>query len=1124
MTSSLGSPLDELIQFEEAKRDLKRGVGPLALSGCVDSQKVHLACELTKEYPLRLFVTYNESRAREIADDAACFASDVMLYPAKDVLFYQADVQGNHLSKQRMAVIRQILEERKGTIVTTIDGCMDRIASPGEVYRRLIQLKAGDLLDLKEISARLTALGYERMAQVEAAGEYSIRGGILDVYPLTEEYPVRIELFGDEVDSIRSFDPESQRSLENLDGIHIYAADEMPAVVNGRYVASVSILDYFGKETAILLDEPGRLDEKARGISKEFQDSMAHRLEKGYHSDEPVPELLSEKEVFDRLNRPRTVLLTGLEQRSQVIREQKSYLVQGKTTVSYAGNFDGLIRDLNVWKRDSWRIVLLSGSRTRAERLAGNLRDYELPAVFAEPETDGGMADMLRPGQIVVTVGSIHKSFEYPQIRFAIISEGELFGRERKKKKLRKSPGKGIRSYDELSKGDYVIHENHGLGIYQGMEKVEVSGVIKDYLKITYGDGGNLYVPVTQMDLIQKYASADTDRTPKLNRLNGTEWHKTRTKVRRAVKDIAEDLVRLYARRRDAQGFVYSPDTVWQKEFEEQFPFEETEDQRKAIEACKSDMENGKIMDRLICGDVGYGKTEIAIRAAFKAVQDGKQVAYLAPTTILAQQHYHTFLQRMKNYPVGIELLCRFRTPTEQKRSLELLKKGASDIVVGSHRLLSKDVEFKDLGLLIIDEEQRFGVAAKEKIKQMRETVDVLSLTATPIPRTLHMSLIGIRDMSVLEEPPMDRQPIQTYVMEYNDELVREAIQRELDRSGQVYYVYNKVKNIREITDHIRSLVPDAAVTYAHGQMKERELEKIMLDFIDGSIDVLVSTTIIETGLDISNVNTIIIHDADRFGLSQLYQLRGRVGRSTRSASAFLMYRRDRMLKEVAEKRLQAIREYTELGSGIKIAMRDLELRGAGNLLGAEQHGHMEAVGYDLYCKLLGEAVQEAKGEKSEADFETAVDLDLDAYIPEQYIRSEMQRMDVYKRIALIRTEEDYDEMQDELIDRFGDLPVPVQLLLRVARLRAMAHEAYITEITGSRLQLKISLYGTAPVDAGRIPDLIRKYRGDLKMIPGKVPGFRYTDQRKQILNVDKLLECAKELINDIKLLINEDI
>ena len=683
----------------------------------------------------------------------------------------------------------------------------------------------------------------------------------------------------------------------------------------------------------------------------------------------------------------------------------------------------------------------MSGSRTRARRLAEDLRDYDLSSYYSED-----MEREVQPGEIMTAYGHITEGYEYPLLKFTVIAESDIFGNVKKKKKRKIYEGRKIQSFSELKPGDYVVHENHGLGIYQGIEKIEVDRVAKDYMKIAYDKGGNLYIPATQLDLIQKYASADAKK-PKLNRLGSQDWVKTKTRVRGAVKEIAKDLVELYAARQNQEGFVYGKDTVWQKEFEEMFPFEETEDQLLAIEAVKRDMESPKIMDRLICGDVGYGKTEIAIRAAFKAVQESKQVVYLVPTTILAQQHYHTFQQRMRDFPVRVDLMCRFRTSAQQKKTIEDTKKGLVDIVIGTHRVLSDDLKFKDLGLLIIDEEQRFGVQHKEKIKKLKENVDVLTLTATPIPRTLHMSLIGIRDMSVLEEAPQDRMPIQTYVMEYNDEMVREAIERECARSGQVYYVYNRVEDIAEIAAHIQKLVPDVNVAFAHGQMREQELERIMCDFIDGEIDVLVSTTIIETGLDISNVNTMIIHDADRLGLSQLYQLRGRVGRSNRMAYAFLLYRRDKMLKEIAEKRLAAIREFTDLGSGFKIAMRDLEIRGAGNLLGAQQHGHMEAVGYDLYCKMLNEAVKHLKGEMEEEDYTTTIDLNIDAYIPDTYISNEYQKLDIYKRIATIESEEEMEDMVEELIDRFGDIPKKVEMLLTVAQLKALAHKVYVTAV-----------------------------------------------------------------------------
>ena len=725
-------------------------------------------------------------------------------------------------------------------------------------------------------------------------------------------------------------------------------------------------------------------------------------------------------------------------------------------------------------KRGKYRVVLLSGSRTRAKRLAEDLRDYDLSSYYSD-DSDR----LVKPGEIMTAYGHIAEGYEYPMLKFTVIAESDIFGKAKKKKKRKIYEGRKIQNFSELKPGDYVVHENHGLGIYQGIEKIEVDKITKDYMKIAYAKGGNLYIPATQLDLIQKYASADAKK-PKLNRLGSQEWVKTKKRVRGAVKVIAKDLVELYAVRQNQEGYVYGPDTVWQQEFEEMFPFEETEDQMHAIEAVKKDMESKKIMDRLICGDVGYGKTEVAIRAAFKAVQEDKQVVYLVPTTILAQQHYNTFVQRMKEFPVRVDLMCRFRTPSQQKKTIQDLKKGLVDIVIGTHRVLSKDVEFKNLGLLIIDEEQRFGVQHKEKIKKMKENVDVLTLTATPIPRTLHMSLIGIRDMSVLEEAPEERMPIQTYVMEYNDEMVREAIERECARQGQVYYVYNRVEDIADVAGRIQKLVPDVNVAYAHGQMREHELEKIMYDFINGEIDVLVSTTIIETGLDISNVNTMIIHDADRLGLSQLYQLRGRVGRSNRMAYAFLLYRRDKLLKEVAEKRLAAIREFTDLGSGFKIAMRDLEIRGAGNLLGAEQHGHMEAVGYDLYCKMLNEAVKQLKGEMEEEDFTTTIDLNVDAFIPDSYIPNEYQKLDIYKRIAAIESDEEREDMEEELIDRFGDSPKKVGTLLEVAALKARAHKLYVTTIEQKGDTYTFTMYEHAKVQPERIPKLIELFRGSL--------------------------------------------
>ena len=926
------------------------------------------------------------------------------------------------------------------------------------------------------------------------------------MYPLTEENPWRIELWGDEIDSIRTFDAQSQRSLENLEEITIY-----PAAERTGKKALVSFLDYFPKnQSLIFLDEPNRLLENARAVEEEFIQSCRNREEKG--SRTLSEDWICQVDALCRAwNRRNCVSVSALEPRQEGWKVTEKFYLTVKSINAYNRSFELLVKELKQYKKQGYQIALLSGSRTRAERLAKDLSEEGLNAFYSQDYDR-----QIQPGEIMVVYGHVKKGFEYPLIKFAVISESDIFGQEQKKKKKKKNyNGKRIQDFSELSIGDFVVHEKHGLGIYKGIEKVEVDKIVKDYIKIEYRGGSNLYILATQLDALQKYAGAEAAKPPKLNKLGGQEWNKTKSRVRGAVRNIAKELVELYAVRQEKEGFVCGPDTVWQREFEEMFPYEETEDQLSAIEDTKRDMESTKIMDRLVCGDVGYGKTEVALRAAFKAVQESRQVVYLVPTTILAQQHYNTFVQRMKDFPVRVELLCRFRTPAQQKKAIEGLKKGQVDIVIGTHRVLSKDVEFKNLGLLIIDEEQRFGVVHKEKIKQLKKDVDVLTLTATPIPRTLHMSLIGIRDMSVLEEPPMDRIPIQTYVMEYDEETVREAINRELRRGGQVYYVYNRVNDIAEVALRISKLVPDARVDFAHGQMSERELERVMYGFINGEIDVLVSTTIIETGLDISNVNTMIIHDSDRYGLSQLYQLRGRVGRSNRTAYAFLMYRQNMVLRETAEKRLTAMREYTDLGSGFKIAMRDLELRGAGNLLGAEQHGHMNAVGYDLYCKMLSEAVKEAKGIHTMEDFETTIDLNMDAFIPDSYISNEFQKLDTYKRIAGIESQQDYDDMLEELLDRFGEMPRAVLNLLAIAKLKALCHQAYVTEIKQLGKEVRITLYEKARLNPSGIPELMKKYRRGLTFKAEQEPKFILTPQ-------GKLIEALSAFAEELLLLVEE--
>lgn len=1143
---SFTEPLSELKEYEDLKAQLKKGKEVVQVSGCIDTQKPHFMYSLLREQESCLIVTFQEQKAKELYESYRFFDRQVLYYPPRDVLFYQSDIRGNLLTGERLTAVKAILEQEKVTVITTFDALMDKIVPLAHIRRAILEYSLGETLDMEEVKKRLVQMGYERNYQVEAAGQFAVRGGILDIFPLTEENPCRIELWGDEIDSMRRFDVESQRSIENLEQVRIYPASEMvlfpelaerglkalekekkelyeifrkemkteeahrlKTMVEGfseeirelgqgtgadSYLMyfmeeTVSFLDYFNWEhTLLFLDEPARLAEKGRVVEQEFSESMSHRLEKGYILPGQMKALYTGKEIFAGIQRKRCVALTTLDMKISELEAAHRYTVSVRSVNSYNRSFELLIKDLQQYRKNKYQVILLSGSRTRAGHLAEDLQQEGLNC-FCSQDYD----HPVQPGEVMVAYGKLKKGFEYPDIKFVVISESDIFGGEQKRRKKRRVyEGEKIQSFTDLSIGDYVVHERYGVGVYRGIEKVEIQKTTKDYVKIEYDKGSTLYVLATQLEAIQKYAGAEAKK-PKINRLDGQEWSKTRSRVKGAVQEIAKELVELYAVRQQSEGFAYGEDTVWQKEFEELFPFEETEDQELAIEATKRDMESRKIMDRLICGDVGYGKTEIAIRAAFKAIQDGKQVVYLVPTTILAQQHYNNFVQRMKDFPVRVDLMCRFCTAGQMKKTVEDLKKGMVDIVIGTHRVLSKDVVFKDLGLLIIDEEQRFGVAHKEKIKQMKKNVDVLTLTATPIPRTLHMSLIGIRDMSVLEEPPMDRMPIQTYVMEYNEEIVREAINRELAREGQVYYVFNRVNQIVEVTSGIARLVPEANVAFAHGQMKERELENIMYQFINGEIDVLVSTTIIETGLDISNVNTMIIQDADNMGLSQLYQLRGRVGRSSRTAYAFLMYRQNKMLKEVAEKRLSAIKEFTELGSGFKIAMRDLEIRGAGNLLGARQHGHMEAVGYDLYCKMLNEAVKSLKGEVQAEPFDTTLELDVDAFIPPAYIPNEFQKLDIYKRIAVIENQEEREEMLEELIDRFGEPPKSVENLLAIALLKAKAHSCYYTEVKEMGEKIKFTFYFQAKINPASIAQFTEKYHGALQFIrDAKTPGFEY--------------------------------
>ncbi|MCR5627932.1 MAG: transcription-repair coupling factor [Lachnospiraceae bacterium] len=1146
--------------------------GPLSLNGVTGAAEGNLIASLTLMTRVKIVVAENEIRAGALVNDLRLYNKDVRYFPPKDLIFYQSDLNGSLLSRERLSCFKALLSGEDVLIVTTIDAFLEKRPAYGTILKNIIKIDLNSVIELEAFTKKLVHIGYRKAAEVNDPGEFAVRGGIVDIFPLTEENPVRIELFGDDVDSIKYFNISSQRSGEAISEIEIFPASELflspdemergrekisrdldkrykklreemkteesarlkrtvgefleelgmfaqtanPAsYLNYFYDELFSLADFLDKEnTLIFLLDPARLVERSEEARAEFSESMEGRYNGGYILEGQKELLFDAGEIAEKLTGFRLIALSEIAKNQNVFVFDKSLEVNSRQIGSYHGSFSGLESDLLRLGKKDYATIILSASHTRAKRLAEDLLKDGINAFYTE---DYDRVPLKK--EVMVTYGNKAEGFEYTDMKFAVISESDIFGGIRKKKKrFQAYEGEKISAFSALNVGDYVVHEDFGIGVYQGIEHIEIDGVTRDYLNISYRDNANIYVGASNLNSLQKYAAANTEKKPKINRIGGKEWARTRERVKGAVGEMAKKLVELYSLRSRSEGYYYGPDTVWQREFEELFPYEETEDQIHAIEAVKADMQSNKIMDRLICGDVGFGKTEVAIRAAFKAVQEGKQVAVLVPTTILAEQHYNTFKERMQNYPVTVDLLCRFRTPQAQKETLKELKKGRVDIVIGTHRLLSKDVEFKDLGLLVIDEEQRFGVAHKERIKELRKNVDVLALTATPIPRTLHMSLVGIRDMSVLEEAPQDRQPIQTFIMEYAPEIVREAINRELKRGGQVYYVYNRVNDIENVVDKLREICPKANIDYAHGQMPERVLEDIMSDFINGSIDVLVSTTIIETGMDIPNVNTMIIQNADQMGLSQLYQLRGRVGRSNRTAYAFLMYSKDKLLKETAEKRLNAIREFTDLGSGFKIAMKDLEIRGAGNVLGAEQHGHMDAVGYDLYCKMLNTAVKEEKGERIMPDFTTSIDIGIDAFIPNEYIGNENIKLDMYKRIASVENDDDAADMVDELTDRFGKVPKSVLNLVEISKLRSRAHEVYIENLSTNLKENEIVflIFPKAELNPEHIGDVLGEVGEKLSFRAAGRPAFVLKTEEE-----DNYLEKAEVVVNAMRRLLD---
>lgn len=1121
----LTEPLTEFADYRYLLENIKSKNTPVLTTGVIDVQKtllIYAICEHTGCNAL--IITDNESTAKDIYNDLSFLDDKAVYLPAKDFIFYSADVHSSDITKQRFKTIDDCLKGEARFVCTTAEALFERLMPKKELEKNIIELKEGDVISLEELQKKLVFMGYERSEIVEGVGQFAVRGGIVDIFSPVQESAVRIEFWDDEVDSVRSFDAMSQRSVGKIDKVRVFpvkeilvdeaqiknAADkietdmlkalkgyekkndeeaaeniestigeiveklrnginEIDSFVSYTDIKTVSLFDYLPENTIVFYDEPKRIKAHVESVYEEFESSMKERLKKGYILPKQMDLIFDLNDIYLFSSRYREVLMCSVAQSIPDFKIKAISSFTVKSSASFNNKYDLFYDEIKFLKNDNYRVVVFGGGESRCERIAREMHENGIEAILTDYKKDFIPAK----GSVYICHGKLSKGFEYPEIKFAVFSLSEISGEHvvKRRKKYNKK-GKAIESFTDLKIGDYVVHESHGIGVYRGLEKITVDGINKDYLKISYNGGSNLFVPVNQMDLVQKYIGSDGAR-PKLNKLGGQDWGKMKSKVRAAVAILAEDLIEVYAKREAARGYLYSSDTSWQREFEENFEFTETDDQLNAVEDIKHDMENGKVMDRLVCGDVGYGKTEVAIRAAFKTVQDGKQVAYLVPTTILAQQHYMTFIKRMSQYPVQIELLNRFRTAKEQKQTLKNLESGMCDIVIGTHRLLSKDVKFKDLGLIIVDEEQRFGVAHKEKLKRMKENVNVLTLTATPIPRTLHMSLAGIRDMSLLEEPPEERLPVQTFVMESNEQSIRDAIHREIARGGQVYYLHNRIDNIYEAASRIQKLVPEARVQYAHGRMSERELEGIMEDFIEGEIDVLVCTTIIETGLDIPNVNTIIIQDADKMGLSQLYQLRGRVGRSNRTSYAYFMYRKDKVLQETAEKRLQTIREFTEFGSGFKIAMRDLEIRGAGSLLGAEQHGHMETVGYDLYCKLLDEAVRKLKGEVKSDSFDTSMDISVNAYIPDYYIQNEEQRLEIYKKISLINGTESFYDVQEEIEDRYGDLPRCVQMLLDVALVKYEAHKLDIISVAEKQKNIVITFRANADISTDALTKLL---------------------------------------------------
>ena len=1157
-------PLKDNMKFKSITEKISEKTFPINIYGISESGKSYIINGIFEENDNSMVVvTHSDVDAKNLYEDLSFYTTDVFYFPVREVVFYNVDAISGDLRWARLKVIKEILQnERKKIIVTSIDA-LTSLYTPKEYYLRYSMIiKTGDDIDLKEISKSLLQCGYERVEVVEGKGEFSFRGGILDVFPPTSAYPYRVELFGDEVDSIRTFNTESQRSIEKVEEFSIFPSKEVIVddecrsravqnineelkninvskenkesvekikgivgknieLLNNTYYFETidsylpffyekldSFFDYLQGYTFVV-DDFKRSSGKMESIYYEFNENYMSFLQRGDILPSQNSLLLNKGELESKLENSSLITLSSFLNKSDGLFNTVDIGFEEVTLNKYNGQLNMLIEDIQERKEKKYKTVILAGTRPRGERLVKTLMEKGIFSTYKDS------IDKIEAGEVVITFGNLLRGFDYPELELSIISDKDIFGETRRKrsgKAVRKKGVAKITSFAELKPGDYVVHANHGIGVYKGIKQMAAGGTTRDYLDIVYDKGDKLYVPVDQLDLVQKYIGSEGN-SPKINKLGGAEWQKAKAKARKSINEIAQDLVKLYAARATLKGHSFGKDTEWQRQFEDEFPYEETPDQLASLEEIKSDMESDKPMDRLLCGDVGYGKTEVAIRAAFKAVMDGKQVAFLVPTTILADQHYNNFIKRFSDFPIKIDMISRFRTPKQQKATLQALKEGNVDILIGTHRLVSKDIVFKDLGLLIVDEEQRFGVAQKEKIKGMKKNVDVLTLSATPIPRTLHMSLTGVRDISVIETPPEDRYPIQTYVVEQNDQLIRDAILREIGRGGQVYFVYNRVESIDSMANYIRDLVPECKVGIMHGQMTEKELETEMIAFMNKEYDVLVCTTIIETGIDISNVNTMIVHNADKMGLSQLYQLRGRVGRANRIAYAYFIYTKDKILTEVAEKRLKALKDFTELGSGFKIAMRDLEIRGAGNMMGSSQHGHMASIGYDLYCRMLEDTIKLIKGEIENEPIETSVDIKVDAFIPSSYITDEIQKIEVYKKIAAIENINDFMEIKSELEDRYSSIPDSVYNLMDIAYIKSICKGLYIEDIKETAKELRFKFVKGYKGFEDIYSVLLNQYKDDVILYFGETPSFAI-----KLANIKKetALEYYKKLLEDI--------